>query len=240
MPTFSDGAFQSPFQIHLTFRLRCVSEKWDREAAFVDISLPNRLWSDFEFGNTACCHRLQKGQSKTYSRLLQQMIFPNKNVDLDLESFFQILVVPKVCGDEERGGEKSWWKIANTWSRVSYGLMPYGPCSQNRCRCELSWKIQNICHGHHCPPAVRIHDWFVFLKYPLHRSTLILNLNMFWCTASTWASRTLPMSHEVSFQLTSFRIHSDDINPRKITIRISDENFTVPQICGRLLAHLII
>jgi hypothetical protein len=34
------------------------------------------------------------------------MILPNKNIDLALESFFQILVVPKVCGDEERGGER--------------------------------------------------------------------------------------------------------------------------------------
>jgi hypothetical protein len=52
-------------------------------------------------------------------------------------------------------------------------------------------------------------------------------------------SRTL-LLHEVSFQLTSFRIHSDEINPGKITIRISDENFTGPQICGGLLAHMII
>ena len=46
--------------------------------------------SDFEFGGSARCHKLQKGQSKTFCRLLQRIMgrmSSNKNADIELESF---------------------------------------------------------------------------------------------------------------------------------------------------------
>ena len=68
------------------FNLRSINTQNESCFGFTTRRLFGIASSDFEFGGSARCHKLQKGQSKTFCRLLQRIMgrmSSNKNVELE-------------------------------------------------------------------------------------------------------------------------------------------------------------